>query len=128
MATAKKAAKKAATAPTQPSAPAAAVAPTPAPAAAAPAQPAREQRNGVSRPGAGTSTGRVWEIADQLSQQLGQPVPRGDVMKAGLAEGLNQATIATQYGRWRKFYGLGKATPATAAATEDDAEVETEEE
>lgn len=118
---AKKGAKKAApktTEPTQASAPAPA-----APQAQAEQAPKQPSQNGVTRPRSGTATGRVWEIADALSGEAGKPVPRGDVMKAGEAEGLNSATIATQYGRWRKFHGLGRysAEPAEGA---EEAEVE----
>ncbi len=87
-------------------------------AAPAPKQPSA---NGVTRPKDGTKTGNVWAIADKLSTKEG-PAARKDVMQAGEAEGLNTATIATQYGRWRKFHGLGRA--AKPAATEDAAEVE----
>ncbi len=84
--------------------------------------PKQPSANGVTRPKDGTKTGRVWAIADDLSTKAG-PASRKDVLQAGEAERLNPATIATQYGRWRKFYGLGKAVKA-AAATEDGAEVE----
>lgn len=84
--------------------------------------PKQPSQNGVTRPKSGTATGRVWEISDELSAQAGSPAARADVMKAGEGEGLNSATIATQYGRWRKFHGLGKA--AKPAAAEDAAEVE----
>ena len=81
--------------------------------------------NDVTRPKDGTKTGQVWAIADKLSQEGDNTVPatRGDVMKAGEAAGLNPATIATQYGRWRKFHGLGR-TAKTAASSDDEAEVE----
>lgn len=70
-------------------------------------------QNGVTRPKPGTATGRVWEIADELSEAAGTPAPRGEVLKAFEAEGGNAATGATQYGRWRKFHGLGRyAAPA----------------
>jgi hypothetical protein len=71
--------------------------------------------NGVTRPRDGTATGRVWAITDELSKAAGSLVGRADVMKAGEAEGLNPATIATQYGRYRKFYGI-KAEPRAAKA------------
>ena len=85
------------------------------------APPKQPSQNGVTRPKTGAKTGRVWEISDELSTSDG-PAARKDVMAAGEAEGLNSATIATQYGRWRKFHGLGRA--AVAAASEDTAEVE----
>ena len=87
--------------------------------------PAQPNQNEVTRPKDGTKTGQVWAIADKLSEEGDNTVPatRGDVMKAGEAAGLNSATIATQYGRWRKFHGLGR-TAKTAATVDDEAEVE----
>lgn len=76
--------------------------------------------NGVTRPGGGM-TGRVWDIADAISAKEGKPAIRKQVMEQGKAEGINAATIATQYGKWRRFYGLKaepkapKAAPAAAA-------------
>lgn len=78
-------------------------------AAASPAKPApapKIQAHGVTRPADGTATGRVWAIADELSKAAGKPIGRGEVMTKGTAEGLNSATIATQYGKWRVFNGL----------------------
>ena len=77
--------------------------------------------NGVTRPAAGTSTARIWQIADEISAAAKAPASRADVLKVAEAEGLNGATCATQYGRWRVFNGLKgvdiqgkpKADPAT---------------
>ena len=77
--------------------------------------------NGVTRPASGTSTARIWEIADEISAAAKAPASRADVLKVAEAEGLNGATCATQYGRWRVFNGLKgvdiqgkpKADPAT---------------
>ena len=69
-------------------------------------KPAKITQNNVSRPGVGTTTGRIWEIADTVSAQLKAPAPRADVMKQAEAEGINKATAATQYGKWCKFNGL----------------------
>ncbi len=83
------------------------------------------QQNGVTRPKDGTATGQVWAIADKLSEAAGEPCKRGDVMKAGEEAGLNSSTVATQFGRWRKFHGLGKnAAPAAATSSDDAPEVE----
>lgn len=62
--------------------------------------------NGVTRPAPGTSTARIWEIADEISAAAKAPASRADVLKVAEAEGLNTATCATQYGRWRVFHGL----------------------
>lgn len=93
-----------------------------APAPAAPAPEPKDSRNGVTRPKAGTKTGRVWEIADQKSTEAGAPAARKDVMAAAQAEGMNEATIATQYGRWRKYHGLGKETAAPSAPADTTVE------
>lgn len=80
---------------------------TAAPAAAAPAPKVeRLIANGVTRPADRTVTGRVWAISDELSKAAGKPIPRKDVMEKAGAEGLNPATIATQYGKWRVYNGL----------------------
>lgn len=84
---------------------------TPAPAVAAPAATPKIVAHGVTRPATATKTGRVWAIADELSKAAGKPIPRKDVMDKGSSEGINTATIATQYGKWRVFNGLkGVAT------------------
>lgn len=72
------------------------------------AKPRNESQNGVSKPAAGTKTGRVWEIADAISAKLQRPALREEVMKACEDEGINRGTIATQYARWTQFYGVSK--------------------
>ena len=66
----------------------------------------RQVQNGVTRPAPGTSTARVWEIADEISAKAKAPASRADVLKVAEAAGLNTSTCATQYGRWRVFNGL----------------------
>lgn len=68
----------------------------------------RITNNGVVRPSEGTKTGRVWEIADEISQANQAPAARGEVLKQCEAEDINQATGATQYGRWCKFNDVPK--------------------
>lgn len=71
-------------------------------------KPAREKQNGVTRPSAGTNTGKVWEIADGISEKNGKPATRAEVVEAGAKVGLNPATVTTQFGQWRRFYGIKK--------------------
>lgn len=82
----------------------------------------KDTQNGVTRPKAGTKTGRIWEIADSLSAQEGAPVARKKVLEAAMAEDINAATAATQYGRWRKYHGLGAEPKAEAPAEAGEAE------
>lgn len=99
-----------ATADTTAAAPAAA----PAAAEAAPAV-VKIQQNGVTRPKDGTTTARVWSIADEISSRKGEPADRKTVIEQVVAEQINSSTGATQYGKWRKFHGLvGEASPGRA--------------
>lgn len=73
-------------------------------------------QNGISRPAAGSKTARIWDISDELSTAAGAPAKRKDVIAKAITEDLNAATAATQYGRWRKFFGLGAEEKETAVA------------
>ena len=93
-------------------------------------QEVKDSNNGVSRPKSGSKTGRIWEIADTLSTAKGAPAPRKEVLEAALAEDINLATAATQYGRWRKYHGLGdepKSTPVPTSEVQDSNSVKIEE-
>lgn len=76
------------------------------------------EQNGVVRPNAGTATAKVWEISDAMSAKLNAPAPRKDVLAQTTADGINAATAATQYGKWRKFNGLAKEVKVAAPAAE----------
>lgn len=96
------------------------------------AKPVKDEQNGIPRPKAGTKTGRVWEIADELSAKKGEPAPRKEVLETANGEDINIATAATQYGRWRKYHGLAaepkapKAKPAPKAKVKAKAEAESD--
>jgi len=75
--------------------------------AAKPAKPvpkAKDEKNGVTRPSYGVTL-QVWTIADQLSAKAGAPIERAPLVDA-LKGQIEVGTIHTQYGRWRKYYGL----------------------
>lgn len=57
------------------------------------------------RPTFGTKTARVWEIADQISQQAGRQAASKEVVAAFVREGGNSNTAATQYTYWKEAYG-----------------------
>ena len=86
--------------------------------------PAKVEQNGVARPKAGTKTGRVWEIADGISATNEAPAKRKEVVEAAVKEGINSSTAATQYGRWRKFNGLGKEVKEEPPAADPAGEAE----
>jgi bifunctional DNA-binding transcriptional regulator/antitoxin component of YhaV-PrlF toxin-antitoxin module len=67
------------------------------------------------RPSAGTKTGRVWEIADDLTRRARTRARRQDVVSAYVAEGGNEKTASTQYQQWKSEYEAG---PRSLAVTE----------
>jgi hypothetical protein len=81
----------------------------------------KDIQNGVTRPGAGTTTARIWEIADMVSAQSGAPAKRGEVLKIAEAEGLNLTTAATQFGHWCKYNGVVPAPKEAKAPKEPKA-------
>lgn len=84
----------------------------------------KQEKNGVVRPLTG-ATLKIWEIADAISASTKAPAERAAVMEQGKAAGLQEGTINTQYGRWRKYHGLvvaREAKPAVPAAPAPDAE------
>lgn len=78
----------------------------------------RLRKNGVTLPADGSKTRRVWEIADAISAEKQRPALRGEVMAAGKEEGLNDGTLATQYGKWCTFHKVDGAQRKEARAAE----------
>lgn len=81
------------------------------------------EQNGVRRPKPNTLCGRVWALADKLSEELGQPTPIKVLLEKAREEELNEGNVKAEYARWRKFHGVtGRITlpkeeaPATAEA------------
>lgn len=82
--------------------------------AATPAVPvAKDVRNGIARPKSGV-TALVWATADKLSADAKGPIERA-VLSAALSGTVETGTIHTQYGRWRKYYGLSETRDARRA-------------
>lgn len=82
-------------------------------AAAAPAAPVTEtktviKQNGIKRPDAGSITGKLWDIADEISSAKNTAASRKEVVDRYMAEvpNANQATANTQYARWVTFHGV----------------------
>lgn len=63
-------------------------------------------QNGISRPAPNTACGKIWNICDTISTNTGKPAERAAVLEVARKEGLNDATITTQHGRWREYHGL----------------------
>lgn len=67
---------------------------------------AMPKQNDITRPRPDTACGNAWELMDQLSAKLGQPVPISILLQAAEQKGLNYDTVKTQYARWKKFNGI----------------------
>lgn len=88
-------------------------APTPTPHKDPVARPKGGLPTPSARPKAGTATGRVWDIADEVLATMpdtDQKTIRVEVLKRCTAEGINPATVQVQYGKWR-----GSKNAATGA-------------
>lgn len=64
------------------------------------------EQNGVTQPREGSKTRRVWDIATEIGEEAGRAPTAAEVLERAEAEGLNKATVQTQYNRFRRFYGL----------------------
>lgn len=75
------------------------------------------EKNGITRPLTG-ATKQIWDLADKISGETQAPATRAAVLEQGLAAGLQNGTINTQYGRWRKYHGLTVVREAKPKAPE----------
>ena len=57
-----------------------------------------------TRPGPGTKTGRIWEVADEITRESGRRASRREVVDRIAAEEGNRATANTQYQHWKTSY------------------------
>lgn len=64
------------------------------------------------RPRPGTRTGRVWEVADEITRETGQRASRRDVVERIVTESGNRGTANTQYQHWKTSYDATH-TPVT---------------
>ena len=68
------------------------------------------------RPRPGTRTGRVWEVADEITRETGRRASRREVVERILTESGNRGTASTQYQHWKTSYD---ATNTPAASDEN---------
>ena len=73
------------------------------------------------RPRLGTRTGRVWEVADEITQETGRRASRREVVERIVTESGNPSTANTQYQHWKASYD---ASNAPVASDEDLRSVE----
>lgn len=67
---------------------------------------ARLSQNGITMPKEGTICGSVWAHLDNISREKQAPATIAEGVDAATTHGIDLGTMRTQYGRWRKFYGI----------------------
>lgn len=70
------------------------------------------------RPGPGTKTGLVWDIADAMVTELGRPPTRQEIIQRAIAAGTNTNTAGTQSSRWRLSQGFKDEDLSAAEAVQ----------
>lgn len=66
------------------------------------------------RPHPGTLTGRVWEIADEITREQGRRAERHEVIQRYVAENGNRNTAGTQYQYWKQHHDAPRNAAALA--------------
>jgi len=64
----------------------------------------RETRNGVTAPKPGGQVAKAWDIFDDLTNKLGEPVKFPDAQDACDEAGIKENTARNAHSQWRKFY------------------------
>lgn len=77
------------------------------------------------RPASGTKTGRVWEIADELTREKGRRAPRQEVIARYKAENGNSNTAHTQYQHWKIWHEQEGAAADPPSASPGDIKPQT---
>lgn len=65
-----------------------------------------ETRNGQKRPGAASVSARIWDMCRTISEAMGRPAQKDELLEYGEKAGLNPKTVATQYSKWCRYHGL----------------------
>lgn len=78
-----------------------------------------------TRPGRDTKTGRVWEIADELTREKGRRAHRQEVIARYRAENGNANTAHTQYQHWKTWHEQEGAPADPPSASPGDIKPQT---
>jgi len=70
------------------------------------------------KPSADSKTGRVWEIADEITRRSGRLARRQEVVDRYVAEGGNRNTASTQYHYWKSEAPRRQAMPGASLKVE----------
>lgn len=84
--------------------------------------PSVDQAAVYQRPRPGTKTGRVWDIADEITREKDRPAKRREVIERFTAENGNVNTANTQYQYWRDWYDRQPSRLTVSSAKPRDVE------
>ena len=73
----------------------------------------------TARPLPGTMTGRVWDIAEEITREKGRCAERSEVIERFTAQGGNRGTASTTYYKWKQRYDA--RPPSEPVGVEPDA-------
>lgn len=82
------------------------------------------QRNGITRPGAETKCGSIWAVADEISATNHTIATIAAIRLDKRMEGIPEATIKTQYARWRQYNGVKGRLPTLPAMHQQQGQYE----
>ena len=68
------------------------------------------------RPRPGTRTGRVWEIADEITREKGRRAERREVVERYVAENGKRNTASTQFQYWKRHHEERQEKPRSVSA------------
>jgi hypothetical protein len=76
-----------------------------------PAKADKKQMNGITAPGASTTCGKIWSTADAISQAQHGVCSIAALKEHPEMKSINEATLKTQYARWRQYHGVTGRLP-----------------
>lgn len=81
------------------------------------------EQNGVRRPKVEGKCGQAWALFDELSNARGSACAIADALPVGIARGLNEGNMKTEYALWRRFNGItGRVEPLAKLQAQAEAE------
>lgn len=75
---------------------------------------ATNQKNGITMPNEGTDSRKIWDTASRLSKENNLIATVSMIKKDPVIAALNDATVKTQFARWRQYNGIKGRQPTLA--------------
>jgi hypothetical protein len=73
------------------------------------------EQNGIRKPKPDSACGKAWSVFDAASAARGEPASISETLPIATGQGINEATVRTQYARWRKFHNVSGRIEAPKA-------------